>query len=276
MISAEMADRVHRGACIRIASPVLLALCAGCASQVDRPSAEVRAALAPNETLRVGVYPGSPTSLVRDPVSGEAKGLTIDLGRELARRLGVSFQQVEFRRVSEVLDAVNAGNVDFAISNATPARAKKVDFTQPVVALELGYLVPPNSSLQSISDADRRGIRIGVTQGSTSQTTLPGRLRQADVVPVSNVGVAREMLDRGELDAFATNKAILREMADGLPGSRVLDGNWGIEHLAIAIPKGRDSGMAYLRTFVQEARATGLVARASDRAGLRGASNARD
>jgi polar amino acid transport system substrate-binding protein len=72
------------------------------------------------------------------------------------------------------------------------------------------------------------------------------------------------------VDAYATNKANLFEMSDALPGSRVLDGRWGLEHLAMALPKGRDAGLAYLRTFVEEAKSEGLVARAAARVALRG------
>ena len=64
-------------------------------------------------------------------------------------------------------------------------------------------------------------------------------LRQATVVPVANLDLARAMLTRGELSAFATNKGILNEMADRVAGARVLDGRWGEEHLAIAVPKAR-------------------------------------
>jgi polar amino acid transport system substrate-binding protein len=94
------------------------------------------------------------------------------------------------------------------------------------------------------------------------------------VVPAGNSKRAIEMLARGEIDLFATNKPTLFEMADRMPGSRVLDGRWGIEHIAIAIPKGREAAMEYLRRFVAEAQAGGLLAEAVERAGLRGIATA--
>jgi polar amino acid transport system substrate-binding protein len=248
-------------------------LCVACVTPGDVPDAVQRDALAPTHVLRVGVYQGSPTSLVRD-ASGQDHGVAIEMGRQLAHHLAVPYRQVEFQRISEVLDAVKTGDVDFAISNATASRAKDVDFTQPVLSIELGYLVPDGSQLRSMEEVDRAGVRIGVTQGSTSQTTLPKYLALASVVPVANVVAAREKLSRGELEAFATNKAILFELADGMPGSTVLAGNWGVESVAVAIPKGRDAGLAYLRRFVEDAKKSGLVSGASSRAGLRGATAA--
>jgi polar amino acid transport system substrate-binding protein len=245
------------------------ALCASCAGPPVGPGVEVRQALAPTGKLRVGVYPGSPTSLVRT-TSGEARGVSVDIGKELARRLDIPYEQVEFPRVAVVLDALKAGQVDFTVTNATPARAVDMNFTAPLVALELGYLVVVGSRVTAIADVDRPGIKVGVSQGSTSQTTLSRLLRNAVVVPAPSLKVAAEMLASGQIDTFATNKGILFEMSDELRGSRVLEGRWGLEQLAIAIPKGRDAGLDYVRAFAADARAEGLVHRAADRAGLRG------
>ena len=253
-----------------LSAVVLALLLTGCAGIRTAPSPEVRQALAPTGKLRVGVYPGSPTSMLRDPKSGETRGVSVDLGKELAKRLGVPYEQVEYRRIAEVIEGIKSGAADFTISNTTPARAKDVDFTQPLLSIELGYLVPPGSALSTVADIDRAGSRVGVTQGSTSQSTLPGQLKNAAVIPAPTLKAAVEMLSQGKLEAFATNKAILFEMAESLPGSRVLDGRWGVEHLAIAIPKGRDQGMSYMRKFVEDANSQGLVTRAAERAGLRG------
>ena len=254
----------------RLAALVCALFQVACAAQQAAPTPEIRRVLAPTGKLRVGVYPGSPTSMVRNPVSGEVAGVSVDLGTELAKRLGVPYEQVEYQRIAEVIDGLKSGAIDFAISNATPARAKDVDFTQPLLAIELGYLVPPGSPISSVADTDRTGVDIGVTQGSTSQSTLPRELKNAKVVPTATLKVGVEMLSQRRLDAFATNKAILFEMADSLPGSRVLEGRWGVEYLAIAVPKGRDLGMAYMHQFVDDVDSQGLVARAVERAGLRG------
>ena len=254
----------------RLAALASTLLMAACAAQQAAPTPEIRRVLAPTGKLRVGVYPGSPTSMVRNPVSGEVAGVSVDLGTELAKRLGVPYEQVEYQRIAEVIEGLKSGAIDFTISNATPVRAKDVDFTQPLLAIELGYLVPPGSPISSVADVDRAGISIGVTQGSTSQSALPRELKNATVVPAPTLKAGIELLSQRKLDAFATNKAILFEMFDGLPGSRVLEGRWGVEHLAIAVPKGRDQGMVYMRQFVDDVDSQGLVARAAERAGLRG------
>jgi polar amino acid transport system substrate-binding protein len=165
---------------------------------------------------------------------------------------------------------MKTGDVDFTVSNATPARAVDVAFSQTLISLELGYLVPAVSPIAAISDLDKPGLRVGVTQGSTSQGTIPKILPNATVVPAQNFKRAIEMFERREFDVFATNKPTLFEMSDQMPGARVLDGRWGVEHIAIAIPKGREAAMEYVRRFVEEAQATGLLSRAAERAGLRG------
>jgi polar amino acid transport system substrate-binding protein len=248
----------------------LLVVLSACAASYTGPDTDTRQALAPTGRLRVGVYLGSPTSLIRDAATGEAKGVSYDLGKELAARLGVPFEAVEYPRVAAVVDALKVGDVDFTVTNATPARAKDVDFTAPILALELGYLAPSGSKITSAAAVDRPGIRIGVTEGSSTQSKLSGELKNAVLVTAPTVKGAIDMLAHGGIDVYATNKAILSEMSDALPGSHILDGRWGLEHMAIGIPKGRERGMAYLRKFGEDAKESGLVQRTAQRAGLRG------
>jgi polar amino acid transport system substrate-binding protein len=219
------------------------------------------------------VYPGSPTSLVHD-AKGDKAGLALDLGHALGKRLGVPVQVVEFARLALVLDALKAGQIDFTFTNATPLRAKDVDFTPPLVQLELGYLVPIASNINQIADVDQAGVRVGVSQGSSSQGVLSQAYKFATIVPAASISQAQDMLLARKVEAFATNKGILFEMLDGLPGHKVLDGRWGLENLAIAVPQGRSIAMPYLQQFAQQVRSNGVLQAAVSRAGLRGTAQA--
>jgi len=248
-----------------------LALLAGCASTADTaPPATVRQALAPTGTLRVAVYPGSPTSLVDSGSPGQERGLAAELGRELARRLGVPAVLVVFERPAEIVEGLKAGRADFTLTNASPARAREIDFTSAVVRLESGYLSAAGSGVVAQAQVDVPGVRVGVAQGSSSHAALQRDLKAAQVVPVASVMVAAEMLRKGELDLFASNKGILFDMADRLPGSRVLEGRWALEQLAVGVPKGREAGAAWLQAFVEDPATKTLVRQAAQRAGLRG------
>jgi polar amino acid transport system substrate-binding protein len=243
----------------------------GCASVVTTSDISTVRALAPSGKLRVGLYPGTPTSIVGDPASGNARGVGFDLGRALAQRAGIPFEPVVFSKNAEVLASAKSGTLDMVFTNATPARSNDLDFSPTILQVELGYIVPADSAIHGLDGIDRDGMRIGVTAGSTSDATLSRELRNAKIVRTSSLKDAIAMLSMGELDAFATNKPTLFEMSDALPGSRVLDGRWGLENFAIGIPKGREAAMPLLRAFVVEAKSTGMIARAVERAGLRGA-----
>ncbi len=247
-----------------------LALLAGCAATPPAPPAEVRQALAPTGTLRVAVYAGSPTSMVADAPDAERRGLTVDIGREMARRLGVPARIVVYPRVAEVVAALQRGDADVTITNATAERQKILDFAPPLVALELGVLVRAGSPVTSLDGMDRPDARIGVSQGSSSERVLGGRLKSAKLAPQPTLQHAAQALRQREIDAFATNKAILHELAGNVPGARVLDGRWGLEHLALGTGKGRDAALAWLKAFNTAMAAEGQVARAAERAGLRG------
>ena len=226
--------------------------------------------LAPQGVLKVGVYLGSPTSLVKDSKTGASFGVAFELGHALAQQLQVPVQVVQYQRVAEVVEALKAGQVDMTFTNATAARAKDVDFTPPLIQLELGLLVPRQSSIRSFAEVDKAGMRLGVSQGSSSQSVLGQRLKQATLVPVPSLTQVQQMLVSRQLDAFATNKGILFELVKKMPDMQVLGDNWGVENLAIAIPKGRDVAMPYLLDFAKQAQQTGQVRQMALRAGLRG------
>jgi len=259
---------IHRRSILAIlAAPWLIGACAIAPRATD---AEFRVALAPTGKLRVGLYPGSPTSYLPAAAGGEPRGVAYDLGRSLADRLGVPFEPAIFPSNAQLLDAVKAGNVDVLLTNATEERRRFIDFTDTVLQLEKSYLVPAGSTIADAAAVDRAGVRVGVSQGSSSQSELARELRHATLVPVASLKDASRMLSEGKIDAFGTNNAILFEMSDGLPGSRVLPGRWGLESFALGMPKGRDKGRAWLQSFARWAGETGAVNRAAARAGLRG------
>lgn len=251
---------------MRLIALVAAACLAACATV----SPDATRALAPTGTLRVGLYPGTPTSILGDHGAGTARGVGYDLGKELAARAGVPFAPAVFPRNAEVLAAAKAGSVDMVFTNATPARRQDLDFSPTVLEVEQGYLVPAKSPLRDVAEVDRPGVRIGVSEGSTSEGILSRELRQAQVVRTPSVKAAIDMLATGKLDAFATNKPTLFEMADELAGSRVLPGRYGTESFAIGIPKGRAAALPLVDQFVRDAKANGSVQRAVERAGLRG------
>lgn len=227
-------------------------------------------ALAPSGKLRVGVYRGSPSSIIEGATPQDAKGVGYDLGRELAGTLGVPFEPVVFPANAPLLKALAAGEVDIVFTNATPARAKEMDFSQHFMAVEKSFLVPAGSPLKTISDATKPGLKIGISKGSSTMKELAELYPQMTTVEIDTLKHAGEMLGKHEIDAFATNKAILYQVSDSVPGSNVLPGHWGMEHFGAAIPHGRQLGMPFLRDFMAKAQTDGLVDKAIKRAGMRG------
>jgi polar amino acid transport system substrate-binding protein len=227
--------------------------------------------LAPTGKLRVGLQLGSPHNVVRDSVSGEMKGVGFDLGRELARRMGVAFEPVFYPSVGVLLDGGKSGAWDVAFVGFSPARAKEWDFTALHMQVEFGYLVPGGSSISTMADVDRPGIRVAVQEKSQPDVFLSRTLKNAEVVRASSLAATLEMLKTGRADAIFSIKPSLFEASNQLPGSRVLDGRPGVDPHAMVMPKGRDAGLAYARKFIEDAKSEGLVKAAIERAGMRGA-----
>ena len=247
---------------------LLLISCTGIRAE---PTSEARQALAPTGKLRVGLQLGSPHNVLRDPVSGEMKGVGYDLGKELARRLGVPFEPVLYPSVGALLDGGKSGAWDVAFVGFSPARAKEWDFTALHLEMEFGYLIPAGSSISTMADVDRPGIRVAVQEKSQPDIFLSRTLRNAVVVRESSLAGTVGLLKSGGAEVIFSIKPSLFEASSQLPGSRVLDGRPGVDPHAMAMPKGRDLGVAYARAFVEDAKREGLVQAAIERSGMRGA-----
>ena len=130
--------------------------------------ARIVQALAPTGVLRIGVYLGSPTSMVKD-AQGQSRGIALDLGQALGKALGVPTQVVVHERIAQVVQAMTQQQVDVTFTNASAARAKLIDFSAPLLDLELGYAVMTAGPITSMAEVDRSGVLVGVSEGSSSR-----------------------------------------------------------------------------------------------------------
>lgn len=241
----------------------------GCATIITPPSAEVRNALAPTGTLRVGILPANALQVTKD-ASGELKGVSIDIGKELARLLGVSFTAVSFSSPPALIAGQNSAQWDVAFLAFDPARAKSVEYVAPYMEVELGYLVLQESRIKSLSDVDAPGIRIAVGNKGGPDLFLSHNLKHAELIRGAGTATSMEMLKSGKANVVAANKPTLFVESDRLPGSRVLDGRFSVAPYSMAIAKERGVANAYLHKFIEEIKASGLIKSSIEKAGLRG------
>ena len=220
--------------------------------------------------LRVGIGLGSPSGGMKNPATGELRGLASDLGRALATRIGVDFVAVEYPRPGAILEGVQTNAWDVAFLVIDPERAKEVDFAPPHTQSDFTYLVPAGSSIHKVADADQPGIRIAVPRGDGVDLRLTRLLKKAELVRTDTLSDAVELLRTGGAHARAgPRQAVLAESAK-LPGSRVLADGFAVISSAALVPKGHAGRLAYVSEFIEEAKASGLVKKMIEDAGLRG------
>jgi polar amino acid transport system substrate-binding protein len=132
--------------------------------------------------------------------------------------------------------------------------------------------VPPGSALVAIADVDRENVRVGVSSKSAYDLFLSRNLKQAQLVRASSPEAAFELIIAGKVDVLGGVRQHLVANTAKLPGSRVFDGRFMAIQQALGIPKGREAGLSYLREFIEDVKASGLVARALEKAGVQGVS----
>ena len=232
-------------------------------------SPAVRSELAPTGKLRVGLNMSNALLTATDAATGKPKGLAADMGMELGRRLGVSVELVPFPNPGAVADAAKTGAWDVGFIGAEPQRATEIDFTAAYVEIEATYLVPPGSPITAIPDVDRPGIRIAISDRSAYDLYLTRHLKHAELIRARGDDVFKRFLS-DKLDAMAGLRPGLVKNQEKLPGSRILDGNFTAVQQAAGVPKGRTAGAKYLREFIEDAKASGLVAKLIEKNNVRG------
>ena len=233
-------------------------------------SSSLRSNLAPTGRLRVGINYGNPVLATKDAAGGEFRGVAVDLARELGTRTGLPVELVGYGSAGTMFEALRVGAWDIAFLAIDPERAAQISFTAPYLEIEGTYLVPAESPLRTIADIDREGMRIGVSSGSAYDLFLSRHLRHAELVRAPTPNSAFEMIVSGKVDVIAGVKQHLMANTEMLPGSRVLDGRFMAIQQALGTPKGRDAALRYLSAFIEDVKASGLVARFLERAGIRG------
>jgi polar amino acid transport system substrate-binding protein len=220
--------------------------------------------------LRAGVGVVAPHWAVKDPQTGELRGVSVDVARALATRLGIQLVTVEYPSPPAVLDGLKIGAWDVGLLAIDPSRATLVDFSPPYLQIDATYLVPDSSSIRSVTDADQPGIRIAVTSKSVEEIVLSRLLKRAELRPVDTIPAGFDLLRAGNADVLAAPRPALLPLSARLPGSRVLQDRFHAAFGAMAVPKGQSARLAYIAEFIEEAKASGLVRQAIERAGVRG------
>jgi polar amino acid transport system substrate-binding protein len=215
--------------------------------------------LAPTGKLRVGVNLGNFLLVQRNP-DGTIRGIVPDLAQELARRLGVAAELRQYEKVGEVADGAKKGEWDVAFIGAEPQRAAEIDFTAPYVEIEATYLVPAGSTIGSIAEVDRKGVRIAVAGRSAYHLWLERNLKQAELVVGDSIDHSEQRFLAEKLEVLAGLRPRLLQDLDKMPGARILEGRFTAVQQAIGTPKGRPAGAEYLRKFAEDVKASGLVA----------------
>ncbi len=244
-------------------------LFSGCASAPTvLPAA--RAELVPTGKLRAGLILSNQVLVTKDSSSGELRGITIDLGKALAERLGVPFEPVGYANPAALVKSFGSDEWDIAFLAFDPARAEDVDFSPPYMEVDNTYLVTANSQVASVEAVDRSGITIAVPERSAPDLFLSRNLKSAQVLRLPGGSEAAiQALTSGRADAYAENAHMLSLYADRLPGARVLEGRYTIIQHAIATPKGKAAAAEYVKAFIEAAKVNGTIDEAIRTAGLR-------
>jgi polar amino acid transport system substrate-binding protein len=235
-------------------------------------ASHVVAQLAPHGVLRAGINMSNFLLVTGRTASGEPEGVSPSMARAIADRLGVPVQYVPFPKPGELADRAGNDVWDIGLIGAEPARAEKIAFTAAYAEIEATYLVPAGSPLKSVADVDKPGVRIAVTARSAYDLWLDRNIKQATLIRSDSLDAALEQFVHDKLEALAGLRPRLLSDIKKLPGSVILDGQFTAVQQAVGTAKANTEAARFLHDFVEEAKASGLVARFIAEYGVNGLS----
>ena len=253
-------------AAFAVATAFLLASCA----TTNMPPAQAVKDLAPTGKLRAVINYGNPILAGKD-AAGQPKGVSVDLARELARRLGVEAELVTVTSAGASVEALAKGQVDVGFFALDPARAATTAFTAAYIQIEGAYLVKNESPIKANEEVDREGIRVAVGNRSAYDLYLTREMKKAKLERAPTSPAVVDYFLANKLDVAAGVKQQLEMDAKRLGGLRLLPGRFMVINQAMGMARGKDEGAKYLTAFVEEMKASGFVAEALARHKIEGA-----
>lgn len=214
--------------------------------------------LAPNGILRAAINFGNPV-LAQPGADGEPHGVSVALAKSLAEELGVGLELRTYDAAGKVFAALEENAWTLAFLAIEPVRAAQISFSEPYVLIEGTYLVKAESPYSKIEDLDQSGLRLAVGNGAAYDLYLSRTLQHAELHRAdTSAGAVDLFIDQG-LDAAAGVRQPLEQVAAKNPNYRVMQGAFTAIRQAVAVPRGRNAGAAYVRDFVERRLAEGFV-----------------
>jgi polar amino acid transport system substrate-binding protein len=231
--------------------------------------------LCPNGTLRASINLGNPILANRNATTGEVFGVSVDLSRELAKRLGVQLELKIFDAAAKSVAAVTSNDADIGFFAIDPLRGEGISFTAAYVHIEGYYLVREGSPLKLNEEVDKAGVRVTAAKGSAYDLYLTRNLKNATLVhSVTSQTVTDTFLQNGTDAAAGVRQQLESDIQrlDGKAKLRLLNTNFMVIAQAMGIPNNRGAvATEYMRHFVEEMKRSGFVAESLKRHGIQGA-----
>jgi polar amino acid transport system substrate-binding protein len=224
-------------------------------------SLEAAKELAPNGALRAAINMSNFLLVTGKTATGEPDGVSPDMARELAKRLSVDLELLQYKTPGEISDDAGKDIWDIGNIGAEPKRAEKIDFTAAYCEIQSTYMVPPGSEITSLDQVDQEGVRIAVSARSAYDLWLERNIKNAELVRVDGIDASFDIFMEKKLEALAGLRPRLITDVERVPGAKILEGQFTAVQQAMGCTRGKDIGARFLKEFVEEMKSTGFVGR---------------
>jgi polar amino acid transport system substrate-binding protein len=230
----------------------------------------INSEIAPGGKLRVAMNSATAVLLKRTPDGQITGGVGLELGKFMAGKLGAVFELVAYPDSNTYTQTFGKGEWDIGFGGRTPLVAEKADFIVDVLLTDFLFIAAPGRQFADTAQVDRPGVKIGVGLNSSSDQFLSKTLKSAELVRLTG-GRSIEALKSGQVDVWAASASNIEQVADRLPGAKIVPGAFTSDRTMVILPKGRSTAaQAKVVQIVNEAKKTGVIRKALEQTGVKG------
>jgi polar amino acid transport system substrate-binding protein len=231
--------------------------------------------IAPTGKLRVAMNSGTPVLLMRTSEGNVIGGVAFEVGKFIAEKLGVPFELVAYPNSTAYTQSFGKGEWDVGFGARTPLVAEKADFILDVVLTDYLFLAAPGRDFADAAQVDRPGVKIAVGTNSSSDQFLSRNLKSAELVRIGSGSAGVDGLRDGKADVYAASASNVYQVAERVPGAKIVAGAFTSDRYMVTLPKGRSSdARTKIAEIVNQAKKTGVVRKAIEQTGMKGVRSA--
>ena len=215
--------------------------------------------IAPKNVLRIGINMSNFLLVNKDSTFSKPEGLSPEIGKLLAKELGINYEFVTFKNPGLLADAIDYDKWDVGNFAFEKKRAEIIDFSNPYVNIDANFLLRKNSEINQNNDVDNKNNKIAVVNRSAYDLWLSDNYKNAEIIRAKTINETHNLFYNHDANILAGLKPKLLEELKNNNEFKLIDEPFTFIKQSIGIKKGKPKAIDFINSFVSKIIKDGTI-----------------